>query len=252
MPRKPGESPKYREIADELRRRIDEGEFPAGGRLPTERALIAAYAPVAQGTIRQALAALRDEGIVEARVGSGVYVRTWRPIVRNALKRLSAEQWGEGKSIWDVDIDERELRPDGVEIEQLPAPSDVARSLNIDEAELVWRRSRRYLVDEVPVLRSTSYIPDDLARGTAITQINTGPGGIYARLADAGHGPDRFREDVRCRMPSSAEADDLRLAGSTPVAEIVRYAYDAAERVVEVNRMILDASRYLLRYDFTS
>ncbi|MER7623915.1 GntR family transcriptional regulator [Streptomyces sp. NPDC126503] len=251
MPRKPGAPLRYREIADGLRRRIEEGEFPPGARLPTERALVNEYT-ASPGTVRAALGALRDEGLVESRVGSGWYVRSWRPIVRNALKRLSADQWGEGNSIWGVDIDDRELVADGVQIEHLPAGPEIVQVLGLSESDLVWRRSRRYLVDGVPVLRSASYIPDDLAHGTRITQVDTGPGGVYARLAEAGFKPMRFREDLRCRMPSASEMDDLQLAGSTPVVELVRYAYDATGRVVEVNRMILDASRYLLRYDFPS
>lgn len=249
MPRKSGEPLKYREIADDLRRRINEGEFPPGSKLPPERDLITEYGK-AQGTIRQALAALRDEGITESRVGSGVRVREWRPIVRNALKRLSAEQWGEGKSIWDVDVDDRPFDPTDVQIEHLPAPPDIARMLDVEPGELVWRRDRKYVVEGVPVIRSVSHIPDDLARGTRITQVNTGPGGTYARLRDAGHGPVRFREELRCRMPSTAEAEDLRLAPATPVVEMCRSAYGADGRVVEVNQMILDASRYLLVYDF--
>lgn len=251
MPRKPGEPLKYREIADDLRRRIDGGEFPPGSKLPPERDLVQEYGK-AQGTIRQALAALRDEGITESRVGSGVYVREWRPIVRNALKRVLADQWGKGKSIWDVDIDDRLLEAQELQIEQLPAPADVARALGLDEGAPVWRRNRRYAVDGVPVLRSTAHLPDDLARGTRITQVDTGPGGVFARLAEAGHAPAGFREELRCRMPSAWEVDDLRLAASTPVVEITRYASDAAGRVVEVNRMVLDASRYLLVYEFSS
>lgn len=245
-----GGPPKYQRVADELRARIEAGEF-TGRRLPPERELAAHYG-LAQGTMRQALGVLRDEGVIASRVGSGWYVLEWRPIIRNGIKRLLAEQWGSGKSIWDVDVDGRDLVPDGVQIEQLPAQLDVATALGVDEGDLVWRRHRRYLVDGVPVLRSTAYIPDDLARGTRITQIDTGPGGVYARLADAGHAPVRFREDLRCRKATPREVDDLALAAGAPVVELVRYAHDASDRVIEVNRMILDASRYLLRYEFSA
>lgn len=154
--------------------------------------------------------------------------------------------------MWEVDVEDRQLQVDDAQIEQLPATPEVARVLELDEGELVWRRGRRYLVDGVAVMRATSHIPDDLARGTRITQIDTGPGGIYARLADAGHKPARFREELRCRMPAASEVADLALPPATPVVEINRYAYDSADRVVEVNRMVLDASRYLLLYDFPS
>lgn len=249
MPSTPGEQPKYREIAADLRRRIDAGEYPPGAALPAEKKLIERYS-AAHGTIRQALAVLRDEGITESRVGSGVYVRQWRPIIRNAASRLSADRWGEGGSVWDVDIEDRELLAVDVQIERLPAPADIARTLGLEEGDPVWRRSRKYLVDEVPVVRATSYIPDDLASGTRITQVDSGPGGIYARLKDAGHAPTEFREELRCRMPSAEEVEDLGLLPATPVVDICRRAADAGGRTVEMNRMILDASKYLLVYDF--
>lgn len=252
MPRQqPGEPPKYQEIADKLRRQIGDGTYPPGSLLPPERK-IAEVEGVAVGTARRALAVLRDEGITEARTGAGVYVRTWRPIVRNALKRLSSSQWGEGRSMWDVDIDDRRLDAVDVQIEQLPAPDDIARTLDLEDGSLVWRRNRKYLVDGAAVMRATSYIPEDLARGTRITQVDSGPGGTYARLREAGHGPVKFREELRCRMPSAAEVEDLELKAGTPVVELCRTALRNDGRVVEVNRMILDASRYLLVYDFPS
>ncbi|WP_019358010.1 GntR family transcriptional regulator [Streptomyces sp. AA1529] len=248
MPRKPGAQHKYREIADDLRRRIKSGEFDATRKLSTERELSERYG-ASQMTVRQALAVLRDEGLVESRVGSGWRLTEWRPIVRNALKRLSPEEWGEAQSMWEVDIEDRDLVVADVQIEQLPAPDEVARALDVEAGELVWKRGRRYLVEGVPVMRATSYIPDEFARGTRITQVDTGPGGIYERFRDAGHGPLSFREQVRCRLATPGEVDDLALAAGAPVIEQHRYARRPDGVVVEVNRMILDASRYLLQYD---
>lgn len=251
MPRQPGEPPLYQKIADELRQQILDGALAAGDRLPPERNLAEQYG-AALMTVRRALGTLREEGLTESRRGSGSYVRAFRPIVRNALKRLSADQWGEGRSMWELDIEDRELIATDVQIEQLPATREIARGLGVEEGERVWRRSRKYLVDGTPVLRAVSHIPHDCAEGTRITQRDTGPGGVYAQLAEAGHKPTSFREEVRCRMPTAAEVNDLKLAAGSPVAEINRYAYEESGRAVEINRMILDASRYLLVYDFPS
>lgn len=252
MPRAPkGQPPRYKQIADDLRDKIERKVYEPGDKLPSEAELMAEY-DAARLTIRHATSILTTEGLTEARHGKGVYVLAgqWQPIVRNALKRLSAEQWGQGKSMWDVDIDDRKLEPTDVRMENLPADADAARALGLEQGELIVTRTRRYLVDRVPVMRATSFIPEDLARGTAITRTDTGPGGIYARLAEGGHGPVRFREEVRCRMPRADEMADLSIAATAPVVELTRYAYDTRDRVVEVNRMILDASRYLLVYDF--
>lgn len=63
----------YRQIADQLRALIAAGEFPLGSRLPPERDL-AAQLGVSRPSVREALIALEVEGLVEVRMGSGVYV----------------------------------------------------------------------------------------------------------------------------------------------------------------------------------
>lgn len=62
----------YRQIADQLRRLIESGEFPVGARLPPERDL-AVQLGVSRPSVREALIALEVEGLVEVRMGSGIY-----------------------------------------------------------------------------------------------------------------------------------------------------------------------------------
>lgn len=251
MARRPGEPLKYKEIADDLRRRIDDGQFLPGQKLPAERKLAADY-DIAQGTLRQALAVLKDEGILTSRVGSGWRVQQWRPIIRNGVKRIKAQQWGAGRSIWEVDVEDRDLTPENVTIQHVAADASVAAALELEEGDLVYCRDRRYRLDGALLLSSTEYFPEDLARGTRITQIDTGPGGVYKQLEEVGHGPVSFQEDLRFRKASPAEAEILSLAVGEPVVELVRYARDASGRTVSVNRMILDASKYLFRYEFSA
>jgi DNA-binding FadR family transcriptional regulator len=63
----------YRQIADQIRSLIKSGEFPAGSRLPPERDL-ARQLGVSRPSVREALIALEVEGMVEVRIGSGIYV----------------------------------------------------------------------------------------------------------------------------------------------------------------------------------
>ena len=70
-------------VRDELTRRIDEGQFPAGTRLPSEPDL-AAELQVSRATLREALRALEGEGLVRRRRGSGTFVAE-RPRVANSL-----------------------------------------------------------------------------------------------------------------------------------------------------------------------
>lgn len=66
--------PRYRVIADELRRRIESEIIPPGSLLPTESALTAEFR-ASRGTVRQAIAVLRDERLVATEHGRGTYAK---------------------------------------------------------------------------------------------------------------------------------------------------------------------------------
>ncbi|MEV0120628.1 GntR family transcriptional regulator [Streptomyces sp. NPDC050703] len=241
--------PKYRRIADALREAVQSGEYGPGDRLPGENDLMAAYG-VARMTARHALSVLRDEGVVEARKGAGVFVRAYRPLRRRGIQRLARQQWGGGRSIWSADIENRDLEVDQVSVSEEAAPDRVGAVLDLAAEETVCVRRRRFVLDAKPVLLATSYLPMPLVAGTAITRQDTGQGGTYARLADLGFEPVRFREEIRSRMPSQEEATRLGMATGTPVILICRTAYAEGGRPVEINEMTLDAASYILEYDF--
>jgi DNA-binding FadR family transcriptional regulator len=87
MPIKIIESPRlYRQIAAQLSGLIAKGEFAVGQRLPSERDL-AAQLGVSRPSLREALIALELEGMVEVRVGSGIWV-TASSAERSTVKPL--------------------------------------------------------------------------------------------------------------------------------------------------------------------
>ena len=63
----------YLQIADQIRAQIASGEPAPGARLPAERDL-AKRLRVSRPSLREALIALELEGLLEVRVGSGIYV----------------------------------------------------------------------------------------------------------------------------------------------------------------------------------
>jgi len=64
----------YRQIAEQIRGLIRSGEYLPGARLPPERDL-AKQLGVSRPSVREALIALEVEGLVEVRIGSGIYVQ---------------------------------------------------------------------------------------------------------------------------------------------------------------------------------
>ncbi|MEV7793003.1 GntR family transcriptional regulator [Streptomyces sp. NPDC087512] len=241
--------PKYQRIADNLRAAIESGEYGPGDRLPGENDLMATYG-VARMTARQALGVLRDEGVAEARRGAGVFVRAFRPLRRRGIQRLAQQQWGNGRSIWSADIENRRLDVDQVTVSEEAAPDRVSTVLDLAEDDTVCVRRRRFVLDGKPVLLGTSYLPTSLVEGSAITQEDTGEGGTYARLTELGYKPVHFREEIRSRMPSKDEAHRLSMSAGTPVILVCRTAFTDEGRPVELNEMTLDAASYILEYDF--
>ena len=70
----PGKSARlYQTVAERIARAIAAGTYQPGDRLPAERDLAAQH-EVSRPTIREAIIALEIDGLVEVRVGSGVYV----------------------------------------------------------------------------------------------------------------------------------------------------------------------------------
>ncbi len=63
----------YRQIANQISVLIGDGEYAPGARLPAERDL-ARQLGVSRPSVREALIALEVEGLLDVRVGSGIYV----------------------------------------------------------------------------------------------------------------------------------------------------------------------------------
>ena len=78
----------YLQIADQIRGLIESGEVARGARLPAERAL-AKQLKVSRPSLREALIALEIEGLLDVRVGSGIYV-TEPGAHRNGAELLDA------------------------------------------------------------------------------------------------------------------------------------------------------------------
>ncbi len=68
----------YRQIADQIAGLIGKGEFARGTRLPAEREL-ASLLGVSRTSVREALISLEIGGLVDVRVGSGVFVTAGAP-----------------------------------------------------------------------------------------------------------------------------------------------------------------------------
>jgi GntR family transcriptional regulator len=143
---------RYRAIADELRRRVEAGEFAAGRLLPSEADLSRAY-DASRVTVRKALELLRDEGLVASRQGFGWFVAA--DPVRQALGRLGT---------FEQQLDDLGVRSERhvVEFGFVSAPARVREVLGVRK---VLEVTRLNLADGEPFARVTVWCPDVLGGG---------------------------------------------------------------------------------------
>lgn len=64
----------YRKLSERLRQLMEEGNFRDGDKLPPERALAESFG-VSRSSVREAIRALAEKGLLESRHGDGTYVR---------------------------------------------------------------------------------------------------------------------------------------------------------------------------------
>jgi DNA-binding FadR family transcriptional regulator len=122
----------YRQIADQIRGLIESGEVARGARLPAERDL-AKQLNVSRPSLREALIALEIEGLLDVRVGSGIYVtRPGKPLNGAAL----ADAYGPFEVIrarWLIEGECAALAAKNAAAEQLRAIKD-AHAHMVEEA----------------------------------------------------------------------------------------------------------------------
>lgn len=94
--------PRYAEIADDLRAKIEAGTYPVGSQLPTKPELMAEH-EAALGTIDRALEVLREAGLAVSYQGVGTFVRE------------PAEQAASGAATQDSRLAALEARMDRLE-----------------------------------------------------------------------------------------------------------------------------------------
>ncbi len=243
--------PPYAQIAAALREAINLGRFGPRDRLPSESELTQHYG-VARMTVRQAIQELKTEGLVTSEHGRGVFVRAAPVVRRLASERFARQHRDRGKAAFLAEAEKAGYAAgvDSIRVREEAAPAMAAERLKIATGSPVIVRDRRYLANGEPVEIATSYIPLNFARGTAIVENDSGPGGIYARLEEAGHPLDRFVEEVAARMPTPGERRALQLPPGVPVLTVLRTAYDTTGTAVEVCDTVKAAYAYVLEYDF--
>lgn len=151
--------PRYRQIADDLRNRIESGDIGQGDQLPTELELRQHYA-ASRNTVRDAVKLLIARRLVVTRPGQGTFVvDRIDPIVT----RLSTETgYGNGdETIYSsaAQTGERRLSASAPRVEIHQARGVIAAELGLPEGDPVVSRHQQRYIDQIPWSLQTAFYP---------------------------------------------------------------------------------------------
>ncbi len=197
--------PKYMRIYRHLLGQITSGELEPGSRLPSQQALADQFG-VTLMTLRQALGALGDEGMVVAARGKGTFVAQ-RPFQYrlNHLSSFAQEMERQGVS----------LTTRVVSASLTALDTQVGLRLGLRSEEKVFAIERVRLVDGTPVLHQRSYLPPEY-----VTQIDSdsleGRSLYDVLLEDVGIEIVRAVETLRPVVLSDYEAELLLRSPRAP------------------------------------
>lgn len=237
---------RYREIADELRERIESGEYPPGSKLPGYEALTSTYS-VGRGVIRDALSVLQVEGLIRVAKKSGITVREpgerrrvtrGNTVTRDPLRGYIFPAASRPDEPWQVHGQPRRS------FEAIPA--EVAIQLGVDAGSEVLRRRRvTSPAGESPFQLIDTWIhPDGVTDAPQVAEPSTGLGGYLDRLEEAGHGPVVWTEILRGRMPTPDETRQLDIPAAMPVLVITRVGVSArTKQPIEVTACVIPTDR---------
>jgi len=226
---------KHQRIAAELAREIRGGRFPNGTQLPGEHALADRF-DVSRTTVRQALAELGDQGLIDTHCGKGSFV-----------------------TFDDGEIDDRfgwtrALAEHGVctttQILRLALVSEpeLARRLNVPVTEFVAVDRVRSIVDGPAISFECSRIP-------AVGRLRTLPerglsDSLYTDLRSVGLVPARGEEWADLARLDETTAELLDRVPGEWFMRTRRLSFDADGDFVEHVESLLDPGRFRLHLRF--
>jgi GntR family transcriptional regulator len=255
-------SPVYLRVLDDLRMRIRDGLLAPGARVPSRNAIIARYG-VGETAAKHALQVLATEGLIEARAGSGSYVRQL-PASRHlehdrphfpgspfGLLETALSGTGQQKTVLPGEHATKVTWEH--QSEHVAPPPAIARRLGATAATALVTATRYLLTaDGEPVQLATSYEPAGLTEGTPVALPEQGPlagRGVIERMRSIGIEVDQVFEELSVRPSMLAEAEALALRPGAPVLHVERVHLSGGEPV-ETADIVIPADRFRLRYRF--
>lgn len=233
-------SPIHYRIQQEIRRRIESGQWAPGSVIPPERKMADDY-DVSLGTVRTAILSLVSEGLLHRIQGKGTLVSVTK-IIRESIRYY--------RLVSDFNRKEAATKLKLLDIETIGNRPDINHHLKIRTGESLYRLRRLVLIVDKPVVYCISFLPCNLFRGLhefPRSKFERVP--LYLALEDHFGVPTLSNTDLMSAVAADAEtAALLRIPEGRPILEVEMLAFSYRSRPYEYRiSYCLTEGRKLLR-----
>lgn len=221
----------YRQIAEDLRAKIEAAEIAPSSQLPTEIELMDQY-NASRNTVRDAIKLLITRGLVETRPGQGTFVISKiNPYVTTLTGEPSA---GDEAGVYIAEVSKGGRVPTTTELqlEIQRATTVLADALRIEEGSQVISRHQRRFIDGVPWSMQTTFYPMSLVREHKASRLieaeDIREGAVVYLAQECDIQQVGYRDSIAVRAPNETESAFFRLPsdGRVQVFEIFRIGFD--------------------------
>ncbi|RBP68179.1 GntR family transcriptional regulator [Brevibacterium sanguinis] len=211
----------HEKIGEALRARIADGSLAIGAPVPSESELCREFS-VSRGPVRQALSALRAEGIIAG--GRGAVARVVGSVPTQSLTSfLSFTEWANSTG--------RRPGQRTVEVAKRVAGDEAAALLHLEPGEPVVDLLRLRLLDEEPAMIERTSFAYDIGRH--LFDFDTDAGSIFAHLSACGIDLVAARHTFDAVPADDVDAELLGVGVGTPLLRERRLTSTSAGRPVE-------------------
>lgn len=226
--------PKYYQLADILREKIDQGDWQPRSPIPSERQLESLYG-ISRTTIREAIDSLVRQGYLYREHGRGTFVSPQK--LQKAMLELTS---------FSEDLQRRGIRPGQIirSIEWIvPAPK-ILQKLELAPGSQVLCIERIRLGNDIPIGLQTSFL--SLKEGQDITREELEQrGSLYAILQEKLRIiPSEADETLEVTVATREEAALLQIAVGAPLLLSERVLFGQDRRPVEFVKILYRGDRY--------
>ncbi|MDR0200003.1 MAG: GntR family transcriptional regulator [Streptococcaceae bacterium] len=212
--------PIYTKIHDALIDEVEKGIWKVGGKLPGERELSERFG-VSRLTLRQAVGALCDEGILERRVGSGTFV---------VGKRVREQMRGTTSFTEIVTSQGKEPLSRVISYVQTQANALEAEKLGVHVGTSIVRMERIRYADGVPICFEVACIPASLIAGFPKQAVQEH---FFATLREAGQVIGRSEQTISAKVATAELAGYLEVKTGSAVLSLSQLSFLSDETAFE-------------------